>query len=83
MTTVVSRNSTVLDRAALIACGVRTGKTTSCAACAAKAEGFLRIADTGALDGLAAAICRSRVGGACQECTTKATEILRLVGVVR
>ncbi|OEJ21075.1 hypothetical protein [Streptomyces subrutilus] len=63
-------------RIALIACGERPGKTAPCDSCVKKGDVLHRIACSGALDALAAAVCHSLRGGACSECTTKAERIL-------
>jgi hypothetical protein len=72
--------ASLLQEIALIACGREEDKTRSCDACALKAPGLLRIASTGALDALAAAICGVH-RGACRDCHGKAeTIILETVG---
>ncbi|GHA43621.1 hypothetical protein GCM10010329_78160 [Streptomyces spiroverticillatus] len=65
----------LLQQIALIACGQRENKTHSCAACASKAPALLRIASTGALNALAAAICGAH-HSACQDCRHKARTII-------
>ncbi|MFI1532093.1 hypothetical protein [Streptomyces griseus] len=60
----------------LIACGVRKGKTRACARHARQGITLIRIAASGALDALAAAICGSDRTGACTACKSKAEQIL-------
>ncbi|MFI6142415.1 hypothetical protein ACIBCC_30015 [Streptomyces griseus] len=60
----------------LIACGVRKGKTRACARHARQGITLIRIAASGALDALAAAICGSDRSGACTACKSKAEQIL-------
>lgn len=82
MNTIVSMTFTEVGRTsriAMIACGIRPDKTAACETCTRKADGLFRIASTGSLDALAAAICGSLRGGACAPCTEKANDILEAV----
>ncbi|MEU1592812.1 hypothetical protein ABZ468_08100 [Streptomyces sp. NPDC005708] len=63
-------------RIALIACGIRPGKTQACDGCSKKGDALLAIASTGAADALAAAICGTGKGPACIRCETKARDII-------
>ncbi|MFB7403339.1 hypothetical protein ACFCZR_24500 [Streptomyces rubiginosohelvolus] len=64
------------SRLALIACGAREGKTRACDRHVEQGPTLVRIASTGALDALAAAICGSARTGACTGCAGKAEQIL-------
>ncbi|PNG22350.1 hypothetical protein [Streptomyces cahuitamycinicus] len=66
------------QRIALIACGVKAGKTQACDMHRGKGAAFLDIASTGAVDALAAAICGTGRGPACTRCEAKAQEIIRV-----
>ncbi|MFD7505425.1 hypothetical protein [Streptomyces sp. NPDC059850] len=66
------------QRMALVACGVRDGKTQACDSHQRKGPVLLRIASTGAVDALAMAICGSEHRGWCTACVEKATEIIRI-----
>lgn len=61
---------------AVIACGAREGKTRACDRHAKQAPALVRIAATGALDALSAAICGSDRLGACPPCRDKAEQII-------
>ncbi|MCD9904585.1 hypothetical protein LUR56_39925 [Streptomyces sp. MT29] len=61
---------------AVIACGAREGKTRACDRHTKQAATLVRIAATGALDALSAAICGSDRLGACASCTDKAEQII-------
>ncbi|MFF8789190.1 hypothetical protein [Streptomyces sp. NPDC015125] len=63
---------------ALVACGVRKGKTQACESHQRKGPILLRIASTGAVDALSMAICGSDHRHSCTACTDKATEIIRI-----
>ncbi|MGA5127697.1 hypothetical protein ACPCAG_30900 [Streptomyces pseudogriseolus] len=64
------------QRMALVACGVREGKTRACDEHQRKGMAILRIASTGALDALALTICGAE--RPCTTCTAKAAEIIRI-----
>ncbi|MET7573364.1 hypothetical protein ABZT04_33440 [Streptomyces sp. NPDC005492] len=66
------------QRIALIACGAKPGKTEACDSHRGKGAALLTIAQTGAADALAAAICGTGKGPACHGCKDKAAEIIRV-----
>lgn len=85
MSTIILPSRKTAERKAritLIACGDRPGKTAPCDSCAKKGDALHRIACSGALDALAAAVCHSLRGGACPDCTTKAEQILAVCNEV-
>ncbi|MCX4976475.1 hypothetical protein [Streptomyces sp. NBC_00620] len=61
---------------ALIACGLRHGKSRACDRHRKKGETLLRIASTGAVDALAAAICGCEHRRSCAPCASKARQII-------
>jgi hypothetical protein len=72
-------DTTALEqRIALIACGVKPGKTQACDSHRGRGTSLLTIASTGAADALAAAICGTGRGPACHDCKGKAAEIIRV-----
>ncbi|MEU2969057.1 hypothetical protein ABZ687_29270 [Streptomyces ardesiacus] len=72
--------TTLVARLALVACGEnsRPGKTRACDSCAKKGPTLLRITSAGAADALAAAICGTGRGPACDDCQGKAVRMIRI-----
>ncbi|MFG2408793.1 hypothetical protein ACGFR8_31505 [Streptomyces brevispora] len=74
--TVLAAAAELENAVALIACGTRLGKTRPCERHVNKGPGLVRIASTGAMDALAAAICGSERCRSCDACVTKARQII-------